>query len=371
MGHHVSVVAGNVVGNAGEVGLTGKPPRGLGRVLESLAPVTLRKRMRKTRVDKQWSTILEKIRPDLIWTHNLHGGQKWGWHGGMVETAMKECPVVWTLHDMWPLGDGLPYFPEKEISNCFANSPLFALTKNIENRERLRLTAPSKWLADLANRALPACCQRLPYVLNLQEFYPALREEGRRQAGLQPEEILLLAVAENLEDPRKGMEYLGAAWRFLQNNRPLLRVKLGLIGRGKLFRSSPESGVLQIGPITQSREMARWFAAADLFLHPAIQDNYPLAVMEAQACGTPVLAFACGGLPEAIENNQNGWLVPAGSGAEFSETMLRLVESPELLAEKRDQTRKAAAQSQNPEKFHLHWKSIVSSFPPHIFRRRP
>jgi len=370
MGYQVTVAAGDDAGEAGRLRLTGKPPRGLGRALEFLLPGPFRKKWRKKCVDHQWRIVLKNIRPDLIWVHNLHGGQKWGWHSGMIDTALKESPVVWTLHDMWPLGDGSPYFQEIEIPNRFGNSALGAVTKNSKNRERLRLTAPSRWLTDLANRAYSAGCQPLPYVLNLEEFCPELREEGRSRAGLQPEEVLLLAVAENLEDPRKGMEYLKEAWRHLQRIRPLLKVKLGLIGRGEVFGSGVESRVLKIGPITQSREMAKWLAAADLFVHPAVQDNYPLAVMEAQACGTPVLAFACGGLPEAIEDHQSGWLVPAGSSVGFSDKFVQLAESPRLLAAQRVGTRSAILKKQNSESFHLNWNAIVSSFPSRIFGSR-
>lgn len=370
MGYQVTVAAGDGTGGSDRLRLTGKPPRGLGRAVEFLLPGSFRKKWRKNRIDNLWRAALEKTRPDLIWVHNLHGGQKWGWHSGMVETALKECPVVWTLHDMWPLGDGPPYFQEKEISSRFATSPLGAVTRNTKNREQLRLTAPSRWLTDLANRAYPAGCQPLPYVLNLEEFCPELREEGRSRAGIQPGEVLLLAVAENLEDPRKGMEYLKEAWRLLQRNNPLLKVKLGLIGRGELFGSGPESRVLKIGPILQTREMAKWLAAADLFVHPAVQDNYPLAVMEAQACGTPVLAFACGGLPEAIEDHQSGWLVPAGSPVSFRDKLVQLAESPGLLAAQRVGTRGAISKKQKTESFHLNWKAIVSSFPSRIFESR-
>lgn len=363
MGYQVTVAAGDGAGGADQFRLNGKPPRGLGRALEFLLSCPLRKRWRKKRVDHQWRIILKNIRPDLIWVQNIHGGQKWGWHSGMIDTALKESPVVWTLHDMWPLGDGPPYFQENEIPNRFGNSALGAVTKNSKNRERLRLTAPSRWLTDLANRAYPAGCQPLPYVLDLEQFCPALREEGRSRAGLCPEEVLLLAVAENLEDPRKGMEYLKEAWRHLQRIRPLLKVKLGLIGRGEVFGPGVESRVLKIGPITQSREMAKWLAAADLFVHPAVQDNYPLAVMEAQACGTPVLAFACGGLTEAIEDHQNGWLVPPGSATGFSGKMVDLAESPRLLAAQRVRARSVISKKQNPENFHRIWKAMVASLP--------
>ena len=57
------------------------------------------------------------------------------------------------------------------------------------------------------------------------------------------------------------------------------------------------------------------FAAADVFVAPFGEDNLPNVILEALACGTPVAAFAAGGIPDAVEHEHNGFLAPAGDAA--------------------------------------------------------
>ena len=63
------------------------------------------------------------------------------------------------------------------------------------------------------------------------------------------------------------------------------------------------------------------YNAVDLVLHPAPVDNLPNTVAESLSCGTPVLAFDTGGLPEMVIPQQSGWLVPAGDHAEMINTL--------------------------------------------------
>jgi glycosyltransferase involved in cell wall biosynthesis len=63
--------------------------------------------------------------------------------------------------------------------------------------------------------------------------------------------------------------------------------------------------------------LARLFAAADVFVAPFAEDNLPNVILEALACGTPVVAFAAGGIPDAVEHKENGFLATVGSAAEL------------------------------------------------------
>jgi glycosyltransferase involved in cell wall biosynthesis len=77
--------------------------------------------------------------------------------------------------------------------------------------------------------------------------------------------------------------------------------------------------------------MATWFRAADLYVHPARADTFPNAVLEAQACGAPVVATAIGGIPEQVETAagaETGLLVPGADGEALATAIRRLVERP-------------------------------------------
>ena len=54
--------------------------------------------------------------------------------------------------------------------------------------------------------------------------------------------------------------------------------------------------------------MTEYFAASDILLYPTLADNCPLVVLEAMACGTPVIAFNSGGVPELVDHMKTGYV---------------------------------------------------------------
>jgi glycosyltransferase involved in cell wall biosynthesis len=79
-------------------------------------------------------------------------------------------------------------------------------------------------------------------------------------------------------------------------------------GRGLPIR---KEGLLykHFGQIADATKIATLFRAADIYVHGSVEDNLPNTVCESLACGTPVIAFSAGGLPEMIEPDMTGWLV--------------------------------------------------------------
>ena len=81
--------------------------------------------------------------------------------------------------------------------------------------------------------------------------------------------------------------------------------------------------------------MARWLRAADVYVHPARADTFPLAILEALACGTPVVATRVGGIPEQVRalgevDDPTGALVDCGDDEALAETLRRLLEDRDL-----------------------------------------
>ena len=73
------------------------------------------------------------------------------------------------------------------------------------------------------------------------------------------------------------------------------------------------------------RKVARYYQAADLYLHPARADTFPTTILEALACGIPVVATAVGGIPEQVMEGQTGFLVPVGDARALARRVIDLL----------------------------------------------
>jgi glycosyltransferase involved in cell wall biosynthesis len=101
---------------------------------------------------------------------------------------------------------------------------------------------------------------------------------------------------------------------------------------------------INVGRINEEEKLAHLFAAGDLFAAPFAEDNLPNVVLEALACGTPVAAFAAGGIPEAVEHEKNGFLAPVGDASDLGRGLAWILSNDERHARLRIGAR-AIAQS--------------------------
>jgi glycosyltransferase involved in cell wall biosynthesis len=72
--------------------------------------------------------------------------------------------------------------------------------------------------------------------------------------------------------------------------------------------------------------------ASDIFVMSSRQEGTPIALLEAAAMGVPILASACGGIPEMVSDGQQALLVPPGNAPMLAQALLRLAKNPELRA---------------------------------------
>ena len=75
-------------------------------------------------------------------------------------------------------------------------------------------------------------------------------------------------------------------------------------------------------------ELARWYQAADLTVVPSYNESFGLVAVESQACGTPVVAAAVGGLRTAVAHGQSGLLVPGHDPADYAAALHELLRDP-------------------------------------------
>jgi glycosyltransferase involved in cell wall biosynthesis len=88
-------------------------------------------------------------------------------------------------------------------------------------------------------------------------------------------------------------------------------------------------GVVQL--LGQRGDVPQLLAAADLYVSPSLSEGAPVTHLEAMAAGTPVVATAVGGVPELIDDGQNGLLVPAGQPEPLANAILRALDNPDVM----------------------------------------
>ncbi len=298
--------------------------------------------VRKTR---KFLQMLDRVRPDLIHLHNIHGFYL------QVELLFayikeKKIPVVWTLHDCWPMTGHCAYFDYVECNRwktgCFQcpqqrSAYPYALLKdnstaNYERKKRaftgvenLTIVTPSIWLKSIVKQSFlqEYPVEVIPNGIDLSVFKPV--SAGKREMDIDrtdetignrsKRQIRILGVA-NIWEKRKGLLYFERLARCIPDNCHITLVGLQKKQIQKLQREEAK-GILPAGKIqgiTRTEnpvELARLYAAADVYVNTTLEDNFPTTNLEALASGTPVITFATGGSPEAIDT-ATGAVVPKG-----------------------------------------------------------
>src|SRR5213075_1443409 len=135
--------------------------------------------------------------------------------------------------------------------------------------------------------------------------------------GLDTNAVHLLFVANQLGEARKGFEHLARAIQIcLTRQRFKERADKGEIALISLGHPHPSLSTLGIpyvclGHLDKPEEMSQLYGAADVFLLPSLEENVPNTLLEAMSCGTSVVAFSVGGVPEVLTHDETGKLVPA------------------------------------------------------------
>jgi D-inositol-3-phosphate glycosyltransferase len=180
--------------------------------------------------------------------------------------------------------------------------------------------------------------------VDLSVFCPGDQLDARRRLGLRADGFVLLFAGRM--QPLKGPDILLHAVARMVRDDPELARRLSVVFVGgpsgpglgdpdmvtQLAGRLGISDVVRLEPPCPQSELADWYRAATVVTVPSYSESFGLVALEAQACGTPVVAAAVGGLRTAVQDGTSGVLVDSHDPADYARVLRRLAAAPPALA---------------------------------------
>ena len=264
---------------------------------------------------------IKEYNPDIIHLHNLHG---YYLNLEILFNYLVESSklVVWTLHDCWAFTGHCAYFDyvqcEKWKTGCknciqkkkYPNSYFkdnsfhnYELKKEIfTGKNNMIIITPSQWLAKQVKESF---LNKYPIrVINngidLKVFTPKV-SDFRKRYNLEQKKVIV-GIA-NVWDERKGLIYFIRMANALSEDFQII-----IVGVNRQQKKLLPNNIIAIEQTNCLDELIDIYNAADIFINPTLEDNFPTTNLESLACGTPVITFNTGGSSESI-NSECGFIV--------------------------------------------------------------
>jgi glycosyltransferase involved in cell wall biosynthesis len=290
---------------------------------------------------------------DLVHIHIIHSG----WISiRAVHDLTRRFPCVWTLHDEWAPTRGVTYdltckatAPEvKELSRGpIRYIPYDRYHDNFKWRRTRKyldkwmpqprvVICPSLYMANLAKSAgvFPRSeILHIPNGTRMPDVPNATmdRAEAKRSFGLSTNHPVVLMISADLAQAHKGIELGIRAIKGVDQQLGLQTLLLGRSGQliAKALRPLSSVSVCAL----DDAALARAYRAADVTMIPSLGENFPYIGLESLACGTPLIAFPVGGLPEMIGRQERGLVCSSFDNAEMSQHLNYLIFNPSIRQE--------------------------------------
>ena len=284
---------------------------------------------------------VDEIKPDIIHLHNIHG---YYLNYPLLFTYLsdKKIPIVWTLHDCWAFTGHCAHYDfcgcnrwKTQCNSCpqkksYPASFLFDRSaKNHADKkhfftlpENMTIVPVSNWLAAQVSESFlkKFPCKVIHNGIDTDTFRPYNQDEFKTKFSWSNKKIIL-GVASTWSQ-RKGLDDFIKLSALLPENYQIV-----LIGLSRKQQKGLPPNISGIPKTESTTELAQIYSAADVFVNPTWEDNYPTTNLEAIACGTPVITYRTGGSIEAI-SPACGSIVEKGNVKSLSETINDFIKHP-------------------------------------------
>ena len=259
---------------------------------------------------------IKKWKPEISHLHNLHG---YYINLPILFDYIKSnnIPVVWTLHDCWAFTGHCTHFdrigcnkwmndtegcthcqrkkayPKSVLLDC-SSTNLQKKRECYNGIKNMTIVTPSRWLASFIENSILSQfhVKVIPNGIDTTIFKPT-ESNFRKKYNLEDKKIVL-GVADGWNVPGRRDDFYRLS-ELLDNS-----YKVVMVGYDpKRIHEAPDR-VLALPKTNNTKELAEIYTAADVFINPTYEDNYPTINLEAQACGTPVITYRTGGSVENV-----------------------------------------------------------------------
>jgi glycosyltransferase involved in cell wall biosynthesis len=316
--------------------------------------------------------------PDVVHCHNLHGKY---FDLRALPYLSRQTPLVLTMHDAWLMtGHCAHSFDCERWKTGCGQCPDLGIyppirrdatagnrqrKRDIYAKSRLFVATPCRWLMEQVEQSIlrPAVVDArvIPNGVDRSIFRPEDKTAARHALGLPLKADILLFAAKGIRDNRwKDFPTLRQALNTLARRSTDRRLVFVALGEAAPAERIGDTELRFVKFQQDARTVARHYQAADLYVHAARVDTFPNTILEALACGVPVVATAVGGIPEQIRSlangtttkglpngydaeNATGALVPAGDAEALALQIGRLLDDDVLRMRLADNAARDAA----------------------------
>lgn len=266
---------------------------------------------------------------DVVQIYGISGGY---FAYPVLPLLSRKKPLIWWLTDPW-LFTGKCTYPgaceawKTGCGNCGlcgsaaerrVTERNWQFKRRVYERTKGCLVAPSKWLYGLAKSSPLMQAFRIEYVPNgvdTDVFRPLDRGVMRRLWGVPEKARIVLMSTSTFSDPRKGALLIGPILERVRALSEGMEIHVLFAGRRHPPLEAALAKYLPFTPtgfIEEARLMATLYNAADLLLHPSLDENLSNMTCDCMACGTPVFCFDVGGMRDIVSDGRTGMAAKAG-----------------------------------------------------------